>query len=74
MVTLTLTHLGREAAAKVSAVESQFYAATAGLLKDAPLPAILDALWRFVEGRPAGMALARRTGRETVGKQALPRL
>src|SRR5262245_12847598 len=60
MVMLTLTDLGREVAAGVSAVESQFYAATAGLLKDAPLPAILDALWRFVEGRPAGMALARR--------------
>jgi DNA-binding MarR family transcriptional regulator len=73
MVTLTLTDLGREAAAKVSAVESQFYAVTAGLLNDAPLPTILDALWRFVEGRPAGMALARRTGRETAGETSAPR-
>ena len=72
MVTLTLTNLGRETAAKVGALESQFYAATAGLLKDAPLPEILDLLWRFVEGRPAGMALARRTGRETIGEMSAP--
>src|SRR5262245_59529033 len=65
MVTLTLTKLGGEKATMVAALESQFYVATAGLIKDAPLQAILDALRPFVEGKPAGMALARRTGRET---------
>ena len=64
MVTLTLTGAGREMAAKVGAIESQFYEANADLVKDASLPEILGLLWRFVEGKPAGMALARRAGRE----------
>ena len=68
MVTLSLTKQGREMAAKVGALESQFYEANADLVKDAPLPELLWLLWRFVEGRPAGMALARRTGRETEGE------
>ena len=63
MVTLTLTGAGREMAAKVGAIESQFYEANADLVKDAPLPEILALLWQFVEGKPAGMALARRMGR-----------
>ena len=68
MVTLTLTDLGREMAAKVSAIEAQFYEATARLLHDSPQPEILGLLWRFVEGKPAGMALARRIGRETASE------
>lgn len=68
MVTLTLTNLGREMAAKVGALESQFYEANAGLVKDAPLLEILELLWRFVEGKPTGTALARRMGRETEGE------
>ncbi len=67
MVTLTLTDQGREMAAHVGALESQFYEANADLLKDAPLPEMLELLWRFVRGKPAGMALARRMGRETEG-------
>ena len=31
-------------------------------------PELLEVLWRFVEGKPAGMALARRVGRETEGE------
>jgi hypothetical protein len=72
MVTLSLTNQGREMAAKVAALESQFYAANASVVKDAPLPELLGLLWRFVEGRPAGMALARRIGRET-GSEMLAR-
>src|SRR4051794_16275227 len=64
MVTLTLTDLGREMAAKVGAIEFQFYEANAALMKDDPLPQFLELLWRFVEGKPAGTALARRIGRE----------
>ena len=64
MVTLTLTVMGRELAAKVGAIESQFYDANAELVKNAPLPEILGLLWRFVEGRPAGLALSRRMERE----------
>jgi MarR family transcriptional regulator, organic hydroperoxide resistance regulator len=68
MVTLTLTNLGREMAAKIGALESQFYQANTDLVKDAPLPELLELLWRFVEGKAAGMALARRMGRETVDR------
>ncbi len=56
MVTLTLTNAGREMAANVGALESQFYEANADLLKDAPLPGILELLWRFVEGKPCHYA------------------
>lgn len=65
MVTLTLTNAGREMATKINTLEAQFYEAYACLVKDAPLPEILGLLWQFVEGKPAGMALARRMGRET---------
>lgn len=65
MVTLTLTDAGREMAVKVGAIEFQFYEANADLVKDAALPEVLGLLWRFVEGKPAGMALARRIEKET---------
>lgn len=65
MVTLTLTGAGRDMAAKVSAIEAQFYETFATLIKDTSLPEIVELLWRFVEGRSAGIALARRTGRGT---------
>jgi len=64
MVTLILTGEGREKATQVAAVESQFYETYADLLKDAPIQEILALLWKFVENRPAGKALARRTGKE----------
>ncbi len=65
MVTLTLTGAGKEKAAKVAIIESQFYKGFASITKDAPLPEILRLLWRYVEGKPAGLALARRIGKET---------
>jgi DNA-binding MarR family transcriptional regulator len=68
MVTLTLTNLGREMAAKVGAIEAQFYEAYAPLVSDAPLQEILGLLWRLVQGTPGGMALARRLGRTVDGK------
>jgi DNA-binding MarR family transcriptional regulator len=68
MVTLTLTMQGRELATRVAALESEFYEANARLLKDAPVPEIVAFLWRFVEGKPAGMALARRMGQATEGE------
>ena len=70
MVTLTLTTIGREMAEKVAALELQFYEASAAVLKDAPLREVLELLWRFAEGKPAGMALSRRVGRETKGTTA----
>src|SRR3954453_7559212 len=44
MVTLTLTNLGREVAAEVSDLESQFYSANTGVANDAPLSEILEVL------------------------------
>jgi DNA-binding MarR family transcriptional regulator len=65
MVTLTLTDTGREKATKVGTIEDQFYEVNADLVKDARLDEILGLLWRFVEDKPSGRALARRMGRET---------
>lgn len=59
-VVLTLTPRGVEAANRVAEVESVLYAAMGGLLADQNIEALLPILWRFVEGRPAGNALARR--------------
>jgi DNA-binding MarR family transcriptional regulator len=62
-VTLTLTEKGREKAGRVREVEQMMYLTLSELLGDAALPDIQALLWRFIEGRPAGDAMARRTGR-----------
>ncbi len=62
-VTLTLTEKGLEKAESVREVEQKMYQATTTLLGDIALPEMLAILWRFIQGRPAGDALARRTGR-----------
>jgi DNA-binding MarR family transcriptional regulator len=62
-VTLTLTEKGLEQAERVHEVEQMMYRTTSELLGDISLPEIQAILWRFIEGRPAGDALARRTGR-----------
>jgi len=62
-VTLTLTEKGQEKAGRVREVEQKMYHTLSELLGDAALPEIQALLWRFIEGRPAGDALARRTGR-----------
>jgi MarR family transcriptional regulator, organic hydroperoxide resistance regulator len=65
MVTLTLTDAGQDLATRVGRLENKFHEANAGLVRDADASAIFRLLWQYVEGKPAGMALARRTGRET---------
>src|SRR5438270_5338720 len=60
MIILTLTDAGRKMAEKVGAIEFQFYEANADLIKDTSLAEMLGLLRRFVEGKPSGMALARR--------------
>jgi MarR family transcriptional regulator, organic hydroperoxide resistance regulator len=65
MVTLKLTSAGKEMVTKVVVIESQFYEGFADIVKDAPLPEIHELLWRYVGGKPAGKALARRAGRVT---------
>jgi MarR family transcriptional regulator, organic hydroperoxide resistance regulator len=63
MVTLTLTEKGQKRAERVREVEQMMYRTITELLGGVPLPVIQALLWRFIEGRPAGDALARRTGR-----------
>jgi len=60
-VSLTLTPLGRDAVAKIVAVEEEVYASFENnLLKGAPISEFIDLLWKIVDGKPAGEALARR--------------
>ncbi len=61
--TLTLTQKGQEKADQVRAVEEAMYQMITNVLAGVSLADITTLLWRFVEGRPAGEALARRAGR-----------
>ena len=63
-VTLTLTEKGLEKAERVREVEQKMYQTISALLGDISLPEIQALLWRFIEGRSAGDALARRKGRK----------
>ena len=63
MVTLTLTEKGQERAERVCEVEKMLYLTITELLGGVLLADIHALLWRFIEGRSAGDALARRTGR-----------
>lgn len=66
MVTLTLTEKGQERAERVREVEQAMYGMMTELLGEVSLPDIQALLWRFIEGRPAGDALARRKGRVVI--------
>ena len=63
MVTLTLTAAGEEMATRVGAVEAALYEFIAKALEGQSLSESIALLWRLVEGRPAGEALARRIRR-----------
>ena len=60
IVTLTLTEKGQEMATHVRTVETVFYESMSKALDQVPIEDSMALLWRFVEGRPAGEALARR--------------
>jgi MarR family transcriptional regulator, organic hydroperoxide resistance regulator len=62
MVTLSLTHKGEEAASGVSAVEAPLHSTISEAFDGDELSGTLAALRRLVAGRPAGEALARRSG------------
>lgn len=62
-VTLSLTPLGAERAAQVVTIETALDEQIMRLIADVPIQAVMDLFWRYVEERPAGRALARRTGR-----------
>ena len=63
MVTLTLTETGEEMATRVRAVEAALYEFIAESIEGQSLSESIAVLWRLVEGRPAGEALARRIRR-----------
>ncbi len=63
MVTLTLTEKGQAKADQVGAVEQTMYQMIADVLAGTSLSDIHTLLWHIIEGRPAGDALARRSGR-----------
>src|SRR5450432_634746 len=60
MVVLTLTEKGREKVDQVCAVEEGMYKVISDTLGGVSLLEINALLWRCVEGRPTGEALARR--------------
>jgi MarR family transcriptional regulator, organic hydroperoxide resistance regulator len=60
MVTLTLTEKGAEKATHVQAIEAELYKHITTTLEGVPLSESIALLWRFIEGRPVGEAIARR--------------
>src|SRR6266705_2826877 len=67
MVTLTLTEEGEEMATRVGAVEAALYEFITKALEGQSFSEAIALLWRLVEGRPAGEALARRIRRAHEG-------
>lgn len=64
-VKITLTKKGHDSAMQITAIEESFYRSLSPLLKGTPVQGLIDLLWRQVEGKPAGMALAlRKKGNE----------
>ncbi len=59
-VMLSLTPRGAEVYAQVVEIEQNFNGLISGLGDDATLDTVMAALWRFVQDKPAGQALARR--------------
>jgi len=64
-VELSLTQRGRAAAKKVRRAEAGLHDWLATALDDRDVPAAIRTLRTIVEGRPAGNAIARRTGTTT---------
>lgn len=62
-VTLTLSERGEERAAQVEAVEAELHQQINQLIDGVPIAEVMEMFWRYIEDRPAGRALARRTGR-----------
>lgn len=60
MVTLTLTKQGEEMAIQARAMEAVLYESLFPAVESGALSESIALLWRFVKGRPAGEALARR--------------
>jgi len=63
-VTLMVTKKGQEIASQITLVEAHLYDLINPILQDVSIEDIIATLWRLVEDRPAGKALARRIGRK----------
>lgn len=63
-VTLTLTPHGAELAKQVEAIEERLDQQILRLIEGVPIAEVMELFWRYLDGRPAGRALARRTGRD----------
>ncbi len=64
-VTLTLTELGKARAEQVAAIEAVLDQQIMELIEGMPVREVMEMFWRYIAGRPAGEALARRAGRAT---------
>jgi MarR family transcriptional regulator, organic hydroperoxide resistance regulator len=62
-VTLTLTAKGETQAIQVVAIEEVMDQQITQLILGSPIAEVMAMFWRYIEDRPAGKALARRTGR-----------
>ncbi|MBA2392412.1 MAG: winged helix DNA-binding protein [Ktedonobacterales bacterium] len=60
-VTLTLTELGKERAEVVVQIEAKMDEQIMELIEHASIEPLLEVFWRYIEDRPSGLALARRT-------------
>jgi DNA-binding MarR family transcriptional regulator len=59
-IVLSLSRLGQSAAKKLRAIEDHLHDAIAVAIGDSDISSLRGVLWRFVNQRPAGKALARR--------------
>src|SRR5215469_7228114 len=61
-VTLTLSERGKEQAEQVVDIEATLDQQIMGLIEGVPIRDVMEMFWRYIAGRPAGEALARRAG------------
>lgn len=59
-VKLKLTEKGLNSVTAIIAIEEKMYASIGALLEGAPVQEFIKLLWKQVEGKPSGKALARR--------------
>ena len=59
-VKLTLTQKGRNLVLEIMIIEEKVYTSIDSLLEGAPVQEFIELLWKQVDGKPSGKALARR--------------
>ena len=68
-VVLSLTERGNTLNEQIRSIEEQFESLFAHIGSEATLTTTMTILWRFVEDKPSGEALARRLGRTTSNRE-----